>query len=214
MKNKLIILFCLISTVVFSQKRVVKKFETPSKDIEISTVGLDDFVIENSDSGFVEVQLFAENIEEQHIVFEEKYNTVKIQFIIPEYQPQKEVFRKFITERLHRANAIIKVPKNKNITIYGDEINVESKSYKGDLHIFIEKGILKLHKINANLEVKMYSGNLYANTKKANINVVSKTGKIKIDTILVDKNYQYKEDHFNKDILINSLKANIFLTTK
>ena len=147
MKIRLVILFCLFSIVVLSQKKVVKKFQITATEIEISTLGLDDFVIENSDSNFVEVYLFAENSEKQHIIYNEAYNLVKVQFNIPNNKLEEKVFRKFITERLHRASAIIKVPKNKVITIYGDEINVESKNYEGDLNFFIEKGILKLHKV-------------------------------------------------------------------
>ena len=206
--------FLFISILSFSQKKVVKKFETQSKEIEISTLGLDDFVIENSESNFIEIYLFAENIEEQHILYKEEFNLVKIQFEIPENKQEDGVFRKFITKRLHRASAIIKVPKNKLITVFGDEINVESKSYKGDLKIFIENGILKLHTIYANLEVKMYTGNLYATLNKGTIDVVSKTGKIKINDILVEKKYQKKEEKLDKEISIHSLNANIFLTTK
>ena len=214
MKIRLVILFCLFSIVVLSQKKVVKKFQITATEIEISTLGLDDFVIENSESNFVEVYLFAENSGKQHIIYNEAYNLVKVQFNIPNNKLEEKVFRKFITERLHRASAIIKVPKNKVITIYGDEINVESKNYEGDLNFFIEKGILKLHKVFANLVVKMYAGNLYASLKKANISVVSKTGKIKINNIFVKKKYQKKDNESNIEVSINSLKANIFLTTK
>jgi hypothetical protein len=214
MKWRFIIIFLFISILSFSQNKVVKKIETKSKEIEISTLGLDDFVIENSASNFIEIFLVAENIEEKHIVYKEEYNLVKIQFEIPDNKQEDIVFRKFITKRLHRASAIIKVPKNKIITIFGDEINVESKSYKGDLKIFIEKGILKLHTIHSNLQVKMYTGNLYAKLNNGTIDVVSKTGKIKINDILVKKSYQKKEKKLDKEISIHSLNANIFLTTK
>ena len=214
MKWRFIIIFLFISILSFSQNKVVKKIETKSKEIEISTLGLDDFVIENSASNFIEIFLVAENIEEKHIVYKEEYNLVKIQFEIPDNKQEDIVFRKFITKRLHRASAIIKVPKNKIITIFGDEINVESKSYKGDLKIFIEKGILKLHTIHSNLQVKMYTGNLYAKLNNGTIDVVSKTGKIKINDILVKNKYQKKEEKLDKEISIHSLNANIFLTTK
>jgi hypothetical protein len=214
MKNYFIILCCLISTAVLSQKKVVKKIETQLQEIEISTLGIDDFVIENSDSNFIEITLFAENIKEQHIVYKEEYNLVKIQFEIPNNEIDDGVFRKFITKRLHRASVIIKVPKNKIITVFGDEINVESKSYKGDLKIFIENGILKLHEVHSNLEVKLYTGNLYATLNKGTIEVISKNGEIKINDILVEKKYQKKEGKLEKEISIQSLNANIFLTTK
>ena len=192
----------------------MKKFETQSQEIEVSTLGLDDFVIENSNSNFVEVYLKAENIAEQHILYNEAFGLVKIQFEIPESIPEDNVFRKFITERLHRASAIIRIPRNKKITIFGDEINIESKSYKGDLNVFIETGILKLHTVYAGLQVKMYGGNLYGTTKNTNIDIVSKVGKIKINDVLVKKTYQKKEEKSNLECSIHTIKANIFLTTQ
>ncbi|QVY64839.1 hypothetical protein [Polaribacter sp. Q13] len=192
----------------------MKNFETQLKEIEISTLGLDNLVIENSDSNFVEIYLIAENVAEQHILYKEEYNMVKIQFNIPEIILEEKIFRKFITERLHRASAIIKIPNNKDLTIFGDEINIEAKSYKGDLKIFIEKGILNLHKVKANLLVKMYSGNLYASINSTNIDVVSKKGKIKINDVFFEKSYQKLVEKSDKKISINSIKANIFLTAQ
>ncbi|WP_166387556.1 hypothetical protein [Polaribacter sp. 11A2H] len=211
---KIVFFFLLISAPILSQKKVVKKFETQLKAIEISTHGLDSFVIENSESNFVEVYLIAENIAEQHIIYKEEFNTLKIQFEIPESLPADKVFRKFITERLQRASVVLKIPSNKAVTFFGDEINIEAKSYKGDLNIFIEKGILKLHTIFANLEVRMYAGSLYAVLNNTNINVVSKAGKLNINDVLVDKTYQKRVEKSDKKVLVNSIKANIFLTTK
>ncbi|MGJ8760000.1 MAG: hypothetical protein ACSHXA_05615 [Polaribacter sp.] len=192
----------------------MKKFETQLKEIEIYTHGLDSFVIENSDSNFIEVYLIAENITKQHILYKEEFNTLKIQFEIPESLPEDKVFRKFITERLQRASVVLKVPGNKKITVFGDEINIESKSYKGDLNIFIEKGILKLHTIIENLAVKMYAGNLYASSNNTSIDIVSNMGKIVINDVLVEKTYQKRVAKSMKEIRINSAKANIFLTAE
>lgn len=214
MKIHLIILICLVSKVTLSQNKLLQKFETQSKEIEISSQGLDDVVIENSTSKFIEIYLITENIGQQNIFYKEFNNRVKIQFQIPNNKQEDKVFRKFITKGLCRANAIIKVPKNKLITFFGDEINLESKSFKGDLKIFIESGILKLHKIYANLEVKMYSGNLYATLNKGMIDVVSKNGKIKVNNVLVEEVDQNQEVELDKEISIHSLNANIFLTTK
>jgi hypothetical protein len=214
MKIHLIILICLVSKVTLSQNKLLQKFETQSKEIEISSQGLDDVVIENSTSKFIEIYLITENIGQQNIFYKEFNNRVKIQFQIPNNKQEDKVFRKFITKGLCRANAIIKVPKNKLITFFGDEINLESMSYKGDLKIFIESGILKLHKIYANLEVKMYSGNLYATLNKGMIDVVSKNGKIKVNNVLVEEIDQRQEVELDKKISIHSLNANIFLTTK
>lgn len=199
---------------ILSQKKGIKKFETQSTEIEISTLGLDDFILENSTSGFIEIILFAENIEEQHILYKEEYNLVKIQFEIPDNNLKETVFRKFITKRLKRASAVIKIPKGKKATIFGNEINIESKSYKGNLKIFIEKGIVKLNAIKANVSIKLYAGNVYASLEKANIEVVSNIGKIKIDENLFKKKYEQNEENCTLNFKINSIKANIFLRTK
>ena len=44
--------------------------------------------------------------------------------------------------------------------------------------------------------------------------MISKNGEIKINDILVEKKYQKKEGKLEKEISIQSLNANIFLTTK
>ena len=71
-KNYLFLFFLCFSMVLFSQKKVLKKFTTTAKKLYIFTEGLDDFVLENSDSEFIEIFLQAENPNKQHIIVEEK----------------------------------------------------------------------------------------------------------------------------------------------
>ena len=96
MKNNLIILFLVFSSAILSQKKVIKKIETEFSEIEISTIGLDDFVLENSTSGFIEITLFAENPHEQHILFDVKNDFLQVEFKIHKIQKEETVFRKFI----------------------------------------------------------------------------------------------------------------------
>ena len=102
MKIHLIILVCLVSKVVLSQNKVLQKFETQLNEIEISTQGLDDVVIENSKSKFIEIYLITENIGQQNIVYKELNNRVKIQFEIPNTKQEDKVFRKFMKTITHR----------------------------------------------------------------------------------------------------------------
>ena len=214
MKYKLILFFFLISIVSFSQKKVIKKFETQSKEIEILTNGLDDFILENSTSGFVEIILFAENPDEQHILVNSENNVLLVEFKITEIQPEETVFRKFITKRLHRASAIVKVPKGIKTTIFGDNINIESKDFEEGLSIFIENGIIKLNQIKENTQVKLYSGNVSGILRNTNVDVNSKLGKIKIDEDFYEKTYQINSKINQQKLGITTIKANIFLTTK
>jgi hypothetical protein len=214
MKNNFVILFCLISTVIFSQKKAMKKFESLSTEIEISTIGLDDLVLENSTSNFIEVTLFAEDPNEQHIIINSENNVLQIEFNLAEFKTEEKIFRKFITKRLHRASAIIKIPKGKKVAVFGENINIESKSYQDDLSIFIEKGILKLHEIKANTVIKLYEGSIFGILKNTNVNIDSKIGKIKIDDAFYEKKYQKKSEKNHNNFSVTTLKANIFLTTK
>lgn len=214
MKKSFIILCCLISTAIFSQKKVVKKVETTFKEIEISTKGLDNFILENSNSGFIEITLFAENPNKQHILLNDKGAILQIEFKIDEIKTEETIFRKFITKRLQRASAIIKIPKGKKVIVFGENINIESKNYQDDLAIFIEKGIVKLHDVQGDTTIKMYEGTIVADVTKTNININSKKGKIKIDADFYEKAYQKKSNKNKNTFLVTTIKANIFLTTQ
>ena len=131
---------------------------------------------------FVEIILFAENPNEQHILVDVENNILLIEFKIEEIQSEEIVFRKFITKRLNRASAIVRVPKGIKTTIFGGNINIESKDFEQVLSVFIENGIVKLNHIKANTQVKLYSGNVSGILKKStNVDLNSKLGKIKID---------------------------------
>ena len=209
---KILPLFFLMSSGAFSQKKIIKKFTTNTKEIAIFTKGLDDLVLENSTSEFIEILLYAEDPNKQHIVIEEKSTKTDIKFKIPVFKSEAVVFRKYITKRLKRASVTIKIPKNKEVSIFGEHINISSKSYNGNLNVLIEKGIVKLDTIQQNLVLKMFEGNLFGVLKQSNLTIASKIGKIKIDAVFYKKKYKENRMNTGKEIAITTLKGNIFLT--
>jgi len=209
---KILPFFFLMSSGAFSQKKIIKKLTTNTKEIAIFTKGLDDLVLENSTSKFIEILLYAEDTNKQHIVIEEKSTKTEIKFKIPVFKSEDAVFRKYITKRLKRASVTIKIPKNKEVSIFGEHINISSKSYNGNLNVLIEKGIVKLDTIQQNLVLKMYEGNLFGVLKQSNLTIASKIGKIKIDAVFYKKKYKENRMDTNKEISITTLKGNIFLT--
>ena len=209
---KILPLFFLMSSGAFSQKKIIKKVTTNTKEIAIFTKGLDDLVLENSTSEFIEILLYAEDPNKQHIVIEEKSTKTDIKFKIPVFKSEAVVFRKYITKRLKRASVTIKIPKNKEVSIFGEHINISSKSYNGNLNVLIEKGIVKLDTIQQNLVLKMFEGNLFGVLKQSNLTIASKIGKIKIDAVFYKKKYKENRMNTGKEIAITTLKGNIFLT--
>lgn len=214
MKKRIILFFLCSSTISFCQKKVEKNVEINSTEIEISTIGLDDFVLENSDSNFVEIILFAENPNQQEIVFKEEKNVFSIKFQLDTLQMEEAVFRKFITKRLLRARAIVKIPKGKNVTIFGENINIESKDFLGNVAIFIEKGDVKLQTIQSNANVTMYAGTVFANAKNMNITLHSNIGNINVDSEFFQKDYQKKVKNSYQKLNVNTIKGIIFVTTQ
>lgn len=201
-----------MSAILFSQKKVSKQFQTLTNEINIYTAGLDNLVLENADSDFVEIYLYAESYDAQLIKIEEASKELNIKFHFEGTETREVIFRKFVTKRLQRANAIVKIPKGKKVFIFGENVDIESKDFKNDLAIYIENGIIKLNKIQANTILKLYSGNVYADLKNTNIDVTSNSGKIKVDDKLFDKKYQSKNKKNDSSFKLSSIKANVFLT--
>lgn len=196
---------------VFSQKKINKKFQTSVSEINIYTTGLDDIIIKNSNSSFVEVYLEAESYDSQTIKIENSNREANIKFAFEGTETREVIFRKYITKRLQRASVIVKIPKGKKVFIFGENVDIESKNLKNDLAIYIENGIVKLNEIQANTTLKLYSGNVYANLKNTNIDVTSNTGKIKIDDKLIEKTYKLEDKKFKLNFRLSSIKANVFL---
>lgn len=214
MKKLLFLAFLLISIVGLSQKKIVKKFETETKEIHIYTAGLDDVVLENSSTNFIEIDLVAESYDHQTIEIKEDKTEVNVNFYFEGTETREVIFRKFITKRLQRASAIVKIPKGKKVTVFGENIDIQAKDLRNELSIYIDNGIVKLNQIQAETNLKLYSGNVYASTKNTNLVIKSNKGKIKVD----DKYYQTKHQ-FNlkkniKKLKITSIKANIYLTAE
>ena len=214
MKKLSIISFLLIASVSFSQKKVVKKMQTNADEINIYTAGLDNLVLENSQSDFIEVFLYAESYDEQLIKIESLNKQVNIKFEFEGTETREVIFRKYITKRLQRAYAILKVPKDKKVFIFGENVDIESKSYKNELAIYIENGIVKLNTIKANTTLKLYSGNVYGNVKNIGTDIISKLGGITVDDTLFEKEYHQKFKNQSKNLSILTSKGNIYLNTK
>jgi hypothetical protein len=210
-----VFLFFLLNSIVFlAQKKVIKTIRTTANTIEINTLGLDDVVLENSTSNnVIEIQLYAENSDKQHIVFKEDKSVTNIQFQIDAGLYKEKVFRKFITKRIQSAYAIIKVPKNSKITIYGDHCNITSKSCKNSLAIYLEKGLVKLGILYKEFHLKMYAGTVYANNTNVTTEVVSNIGVINVNGKKYLKKYITNKKTTLPKATINTIKANIFLTT-
>lgn len=215
MKIYFLIFFVFTSLLLFSQEKLIKKRSVQSEVIEIITNGLDDLVIENSINNELEIILLDENPNTHTILFTEKNEVLEVGFKLNFKSIHKEVFRKYITKRVERARVVIKVPKNKKLIVHGKAIGITSKSYKGDLSIFIEKGNIKLNKVLGNTQITLFLGNVYAQlNKNMSLDIETTKGEIVLNTRRIINQYYKKKEISGFNFKVKSINANVILITE
>lgn len=210
MKQSVTFFFFYLMFATHAQQTELKSFEINADVIEINTKGLDEIVLENSNDNQVTIFLSDENSFNHVISSSDEGSLLKINFQT-EVKNKEGVFRKFITERLNRAIAKIKIPKHKKVTFLGDEIDIISKNYNGNLSIYIEKGDLKLGEVNQTVTVKMYSGNISATVKNQNLTIKTTSGRIRVDGKLYQSLFNKVSEKSTQNFTVNSIKANVVL---
>ncbi len=214
MKKLFFLSLLLLITTCFSQQRKTQTLATHQKEIEIFTEGLDNITLINSKNNQIEVSLFNENMNSNDVSISEKENSLKIRFEGLLYNSENVVFRKFITKRLHRSYAVLKIPKNKRIIVYGTNVDVISKNYQGDLAIYIDKGVLKFNMVRGNIILSLYQGTVYA-TISNHTNIYIQTNKGSITTKGKKKISPFVKlvKNSSKKFIINSINANVILNS-
>ncbi|PQJ21585.1 hypothetical protein [Tenacibaculum sp. SG-28] len=178
-------------------------------EIALFTEGLDDIVIENGTNEYLEITLFEENPQAHSIETETADNQLKIQFKNAVINSEETIFRKYITRRLHRARAKIKIPSDKSIAIYGENIGVVSNSYEGNLSVVINKGNIALGKISGNTTISLFQGNISATTGDTFIDVTTTNGLIMVNDLSEKSPYISKPSAITSTLKISSIHANV-----
>ncbi|WP_417785913.1 hypothetical protein [Tenacibaculum sp.] len=214
--KKYLLLFTLISVqLLYCQEKIIQKRKMLVNELEVVTYGLDDIVIENSKDEELEVILLDENPHTHNILFKKEGEILTITFELNIPTLKKEVFRKYITRRLERARAVIKVPKNKHISIHGKTIGVTSKSYKGDINIYIERGNIKLNTVQGNSNIGLFQGNVFVQmTSKSKLDLKTNNGTILINGERKISPFSKEVTSDSKTLTINSIHANINIELK
>lgn len=212
MRDLLVFLnFILLTLFLQAQSTESKKFTTTKNTIEIQVDGLDEVQLKNSETEEVEVLLFNEGDIPLKILTEELSEIQKIIFKPTFFNQESPVFRKYITKRLNRASVVISLPKNKNITVLGKSVDVVSESYKGNLRVFIDKGLVDLNEVGGDVELHLFQGNISAVVKTSAIHIRTNKGKILVNDEEEKSPYIKSSLNYQTNFVINSIRANVFL---
>lgn len=212
--NYTLILVVFSSLSLIAQKRVVRSITSDSKSIDVSTLGLDEIKVENSNSDKVEVVLVAENATKQFVIFEDGVEKLNLRFQFQSLKRESTVFRKYITERLERGTAILRVPKNTSINITGENCNVMVDADLNDFSLDLLNSIIRFNKIPKQSSVQFHAGNFYTKMQDQSIDLKTNTGTLSIDGKQQTKKTLkiVKED--SQKLRIRTIKGNIFLTSQ
>ncbi|MGG6230046.1 hypothetical protein [Tenacibaculum sp. SDUM215027] len=210
MKKYVFLLLVLSTRFLFCQEKIIQERTILANELEIITYGLDDIVIENSKDDKLEVILLDENTHKHNILFKKEKEVLIVAFELHLLTFKDDVFRKYITRRLERARVIIKVPKNKHISVHGETIGVNSKSYAGDLSIYIERGNIQLNTIVGNTSVHLFQGNVFAQTTlRSKLSLTTNKGAILINDEKKASPFLKENSSAPNTLTINSIHANI-----
>ncbi|WP_442264511.1 hypothetical protein ACSIGC_09070 [Tenacibaculum sp. ZS6-P6] len=194
---------------IWGQNSSFKSFVSPLNEIEVNVKALDEVKIQNSETNELEIHVLSQSEQLYDVIVKEFESFLKINFKVSSLS--NNVFRKYITKRVNRASVLIKIPENKSITVIGENVDVVSENFNGDLNIFIEKGYINLNEVKRSLNLKLFQGNVYFSSNKSNFNITTNRGKIKCNDSLKISPFLQRNRNFKKQITISSIRANIFL---
>lgn len=213
MKFFLVLTYIQLCISLHAQTKLTKRFTLNSEHIEIDTKELDEIKILNSENAKVEIDLLTEDSDLYCSIDEKTNDLLTVKFQRLQASNESGIFRKFITERIRRASLVIKIPKNKVVTILGTNVDVISESYQGRLKIYIDKGYVNLNTIVNSIELSLFQGNIYGEISKATMDITSTNGIIKVDEKLKDSPFKSEYIDSRKSFKVSTINANIFMTT-
>ncbi|CAM1365537.1 hypothetical protein [Tenacibaculum xiamenense] len=212
MKLILSIVNILWFTAFFAQEKLSKVEEITSKEVVINSKGLDDLVIKNSKDNFLRVSLDNKNSGDYYISTNKISGQIEISFKSNDFV-REEIFRKFITNRVSGVNAVVEVPVGKSITVYGEDLGVKSKSYKGDLSVYIKRGNIYLNKIEGTCNMSFFQGNLYTSNANFNMNINSNKGKVLLNGEERTSPFARNEIGIQMFLKVITIHGNIFINS-
>ncbi len=214
MRKKISFFLLLYSSIVFSQQKIVRTLESDAVYIEIHTKGIDDLKIEESNSNQIEMTILDNK---DFGVFEnftctESNCVFKIETRGMQKERINDKGNQLPIKPATQVNALIRIPKNKKVTVLGGFIDVETKGYHGQLRVLIEKGNVILKKVLGVTQIDLSAGSCVASIDDNSLDVRTRKGQITFNSVLQQKKSLKKKKNKKKLLIIRTVNANIILS--
>lgn len=205
--------FLLITVGLSAQNTFSKRVKSESYYIEVRTDGIDNLVIEESENDQLEMVIKDKNgLGVIHnLSCSENKCTIRIKTELKIEYPMTDKINMFHQQPPSNVTAVVKIPKNREVTVFGKEIDIQTQGYKGVLFMFIDKGNIRIAELKGVTEIELASGNVYATIKKNYLDIKTRKGTIHLNDSIQKSPLKRKIKKSNK-LSVESINANVLLT--
>lgn len=211
--KRLPFLLFLVCSVVVSQQKITRSISSKASFVEVHTQGIDDIVIEESNSS--EIEMVVNDADGLGVI--ENFTCTDLNCVLEIKtelkidHPVTNKINQFTLPPPSNVRAVLKVPKNKRIAIFGEMIDIKSNGYTGVLQVQIEKGKVSIAAIKGITEVDVSSGSVYAQVAEVSVDVKTRKGKVTFNKEAQKSTFKRKLKS-KKKLIVKSINANIILT--
>ena len=213
MKYRFIIIFFIVPFFAFGQQKIIKVVETDAPYVEVKTDGIDNLIIEESETNELTMTILDKNglgvIENFSCDDFNCVLNIKTELKVENPITQSKV--DFIVNPQSNVSAVVKIPKDKKVTILGGIIDIETKGYQGILRILIEEGNVQIKGIKGITEVNLFTGIVFADIKENALDIRTRKGKISLNEEIQKSPYKRKKKKAHK-LIVKTNNANVVLT--
>lgn len=213
MKYKMsIVLSFFISTLV-AQQKIIKTVKTDAPYVEVKTDGIDNLVIEESESD--QLEMIISDVDGLGVVDDFSCNdfncvlSIKTQLRVD--NPTTNKINQFPLPPPSNVSAIVKIPKNKKVTVFGEMIDIQTQGYEGILRILIDKGNVRIKGIKGITEVDLFAGTVFADINQNALDIKTRKGTISLNEEVQKSPFRKRVKKAHK-LLVKSINANVVLT--
>ncbi len=201
---------CFLGT---AQQKITKTVKSDAQYVEIKTDGIDNLIIEESDSS--ELSMMIKDIDGLGVIENFSCNdfncvlSIKTELRID--NPLTNKINQFPLAPPSNVSAVVRIPKDKKVTIYAETIDIQTKGYKGILRILIDKGNVRIKEVLGIAEVNVFAGTVFASVRDETLDIHTRKGKITYDDKPQKSPFKRKKKGVHK-LVVKSINANVVLT--
>jgi len=209
------IVFLVVSSSVMGQRKITKKIASKAPYVEVKTDGIDNLVIEESDSN--EMEMIISDVDGLGVIEDFSCNdrncvlTISTELRID--NPQTNKINQFPNAPPSNVSAVVKIPKGKKVTVFGETIDIQTQGYQGILRILIDKGNVRIQGIKGITEVDLFAGTVFATIDNDDLNIRTRKGTITVNEEVQKSPYKKKLKKAHK-FIVKSINANVVLTQR